>query len=186
MHRQETVFDAVHFYRCAPHDLHEQIRLIAQQMREQFGGRAEHLAATHRLAQRIDRAQRLHARGDENLLMGVDPQCRDLRWRQFEVEHHVVDDREQRALLMLDARRVRAFVQRVEEGVRQSRRVRIQRSQALLARSKCSHEFPGRVLTREPCVRGFGVDRLAGLGRRGNERRRRGRRNRSRRAVFAG
>ncbi len=61
----------VHFHARVPHDMHEQIRLLAQQMREQLGGRAEHFAAPHRFPQRIHRAQRLHARRHNHFLMHV-------------------------------------------------------------------------------------------------------------------
>src|ERR1700675_5205713 len=67
----------------------------------------------------MERRQRFQPYGDEQLFARVDPQCRDFGRCHIEIEHHVVDDGEQRAFLMFDTRGMRALSERLEEGVGQ-------------------------------------------------------------------
>ena len=113
---EQFVFDLIDTQAGLAHDLRQHFALIAQQMHEQFRGRAKALAGLHRRAQLVHRMQRLQARADDQFAAHADPQRRHVGGNHAaEVEHHIVDHRQQRRIDMLDARRTRTFVQRFEK-----------------------------------------------------------------------
>ena len=113
---EQFVFDLIDTQAGLAHDLRQHFALIAQQMHEQFRGRAKAFAGLHRRAQLVHRMQRLQARADDQFAAHADPQRRHVGGdHAAEVEHHIVDHRQQRRIDMLDARRTRTFVQRFEK-----------------------------------------------------------------------
>lgn len=119
MRGQEAVLDPVHIQAGLAHDLGHQVGLIPHQVRQQLGRRTEALAPAHMLAQPVQRAQRLVAQRDQQLAPRADPQRGHLGRRALEIEDHVVEHGDQRALLLLDARRMGRLAQHGDEGVRQ-------------------------------------------------------------------
>ena len=115
--RHDAVFDRVNLPGGVTEDLDQHVRLIAQQVREQFGRRAERLTMLDRRAQPIDRAQLRRPDADDDPLGDVEgDRCRRRSFRGEELD--VVDHREQRAVDDLDAGRGQ-FLDRIVEGVGQ-------------------------------------------------------------------
>ncbi|MCY1428339.1 hypothetical protein D9M71_442200 [compost metagenome] len=85
-------------------------------MDQQFDGRVEALATLDRRAQLVHRMQWLQPCAHQHLAAGAGPQRGDVRRHQAEVEHHVVDHRQQRRVGVLDTGRARSFAQGFEEG----------------------------------------------------------------------
>ena len=70
---EQAVLDTVDAGRRLAQDCREHVRLIAQQMHEQRDRRGERLTLLHRMAQAVDRAQRLAAGAHEQPALEAEP-----------------------------------------------------------------------------------------------------------------
>ncbi|MNN16179.1 hypothetical protein D3C81_1293090 [compost metagenome] len=89
-------------------------------MHDEIQRGAKVLTPAHGGAQLVHRAQRAHAGGHQQAVVGVGPEGGYVRRGHAEVVDHVVDHGQQRVFLALDARGVRALAQRLEEIVGQA------------------------------------------------------------------
>jgi predicted NodU family carbamoyl transferase len=88
-----------------------------QQVRQQLGGRAEGLARLSRFPQPVERPERPRARAHQDPRLHAEGDRRDVRRIHREIEHHVVDHRDQRIAVLLQPGRANGFVQgRMEFG----------------------------------------------------------------------
>ena len=101
---QQRVFDDVDPRGRLPHDVYQHLRLVAHQVRQQVGGRAQGLAGAHFRAQAIDRAQRPQARAHHQARRDAQRGRRDARGIKSRIEQQIVDHRDERVARLLEPR----------------------------------------------------------------------------------
>jgi alkaline phosphatase len=116
---EKAVLDRVHPTRPVAGDPGQHLGLVAQEVGEEVGRGAERLALPHRLAQAVDRAQRLRARAHHEPPPHAQAERRGVGGVEGEVEEDVVEDRDQPVPGLLDAGRARVLVERLAEHVGQ-------------------------------------------------------------------
>ena len=119
--REEAVLDRVHPPRRVADDLDHHVRLVAQEVGEKLRRGAEGLALPHRLAEPVDRAQRLRPRAHHEPPLDAEVHRRDVGGVEREVEQHVVEDRDQPVPGLLDPGGARVAAQRLVEARRAER-----------------------------------------------------------------
>lgn len=101
------------------HDADEHVTLIMHLMQQQLHARAHDGAPDHRIAQPVDRAQRLEAHTHHQPRAQGQPGRGDVGRVEAEVVVHTVGQRHQHVAINLDPGGSHAIVQRFEKCVRQ-------------------------------------------------------------------
>jgi hypothetical protein len=117
--REEAVLHRVHAPGPVADDLHQDVGLVAQQVRERLGGGAESLPLANRFAETVDRPQRLGAGADHEPPPHAQVHRGGVGGVEREVEEHVVDHGDQAVPGLLHARRSGFLVQRLVEDLGQ-------------------------------------------------------------------